>query len=99
MLLTTEYTLKTTIWFIVFSFLLPLSINTAIAKYSYDLDTSVNPEVTTNAQESNRNTTLRFYSRKYSQDYTLLQPISAKEHPITHTETAFGVTIDWEFID
>ena len=99
MLLITEYILKTMIWFIVFGFLLPLSINTAIAKYSYDLDTSMNPEVTTKAQESNRNTTLGFYSRKYSQDYTLLQAISAKEHPITHTENAFGVTIDWKFID
>ena len=99
MLLTNEYIPKTMIWFIVFGFLLPLPIDRALATYAYDLDTSMNPEVTTNAQQSNRNATLGFYSRKYPQDNTVLQPISAKEHPITHTDNAFGVTIDWELIE
>ena len=99
MLSTNEYIPKTMIWFIVFGFLLPLPIDRAIATYSYDLGTSMNSGSSTHSKVSNRNATLRFYSGKYSQDNTLLQSISAKEHPITHTENAFGVTIDWQFID
>lgn len=78
---------------------MPLPIDRAIATYSYDLGTSMNSGITTDSKVSNRNATLGFYSRKYSQNNTLLQAISAKEHPITHTENAFGVTIDWQFID
>lgn len=97
--LTTKYILKAMIWLALLGLLLPLHMNTAMAKYSYDLDTSMNPEVTANSKTSNRNTTLGFYNRKYTQDYKLLQPISAKEHPITQTESAYGVTIDWDFVD
>ena len=99
MLSTNEYIPKTIMWFIVSSFLLPLPIDRAIATYSYNHEASMNAGITTESKVSNRNATLGFYSRKYSQNNTLLQPISAKDHPITHTESAFGVTIDWELID
>ena len=71
----------------------------ATATYSYDINASANQSTEMDGKSLNQTTRLGVYSRKYRTNYSLLDPILPRSHPISHTESAFGVYVNWNVLD
>ena len=96
MLSSAQNIVMTMIWLTSAGVMLLLPMSNTIAIYSYDPHQSINRDIKTDTQVSHRTTSFGVYSRRNVDEIKLIQPLYPQGHPISNTENAYGVTIDWQ---